>query len=79
VFTYLGDRGYQPVIAYRETTKPPFLLVEHSLEGSPFSLLHVAGRLIAHGRRLYLKIAHGHPCLPLYQEGRKKLLAFSSA
>ena len=49
------------------------------LKALRFHLLHVAGRLIAHRRRLYLKIAQGHPCFPLYQEARQKLLTFSSA
>lgn len=49
------------------------------LKALRFHLLHVAGRLIAHGRRLYLKIAQGHPSFPLYQEARQKLLTFSSA
>jgi len=48
------------------------------LKALRFHLLHVAGRLIVHGRRIYLKIAKGHPCFPLYQEARKKLLIFSS-
>jgi len=49
------------------------------LKALRFHLLHVAGRLIVHGRRIYLKIAQGHPSFPLYQEARKKLLLFSSA
>lgn len=49
------------------------------LKALRFHLLHVAGRLIVHGRRIYLKIAKGHPSFPLYQEARKKLLIFSSA
>jgi hypothetical protein len=49
------------------------------LKALRFHLLHVAGRLIVHGRRIYLKIAKGHPNFPLYQEARKKLLIFSSA
>ncbi len=49
------------------------------LKALRFHLLHVAGRLIAHGLRLYLKIAQGHPSFPLYQEARQKLLTFSSA
>jgi hypothetical protein len=49
------------------------------LKALRFHLLQVAGRLIVHGRRIYLKIAKGHPSFPLYQEARKKLLIFSSA
>lgn len=49
------------------------------LKALQFHLLHVAGRLIVHGRRIYLKIAQGHPSFPLSQEARKKLLLFSSA
>jgi hypothetical protein len=49
------------------------------LKALRFHLLHVAGRLLVHGRRIYLKIAKGHPSFPLYQEARKKLLIFSSA
>ncbi len=44
-----------------------------------FHLLHLAGRLILHGRRVYLKIAPDHPSFPVYVEARKKLLTFSSA
>ncbi len=49
------------------------------LKSLRFHLLHVAGRLIVHGRRIYLKITKGHPSFPVYQEARKKLLIFSSA
>jgi hypothetical protein len=49
------------------------------LKGLRFHLLHLAGRLILHGRRVYLKIAPDHPSFPIYVEARKKLLLFSSA
>jgi hypothetical protein len=49
------------------------------LKALRFHLLNVAGRIITHGRRIYLKIANGHLCLPIYQEARKKLMTFSSA
>ncbi len=49
------------------------------LKALRFHLLHLAGRLILHGRRVYLKIAQGHPSFPVYVEARKKLLTFSSA
>ncbi len=42
-------------------------------------LLNIAGRVIKHGRRLFLKIAQHHPSFLLYKEARKKLLIFSSA
>jgi hypothetical protein len=49
------------------------------LKALRFHLLNVAGRIITHGRRIYLKIAKEHPSFPIYQEARKKLLLFSSA
>jgi hypothetical protein len=49
------------------------------LKALRFHLLNVAARLILHGRRIYLKIAHGHPSFCLYQEARHRLLNFSSA
>jgi hypothetical protein len=49
------------------------------LKALRFHLLHLAGRLILHGRKVYLKIAPDHPSLPVYVEARKRLLAFSSA
>jgi len=44
-----------------------------------FHLLGIAGRIIEHGRSLFLKVAPNHPSFTLYQEARKKLLIFSSA
>jgi hypothetical protein len=44
-----------------------------------FHLLGIAGRVIEHGRRLFLKIAQHHPNFLLYKEAREKLLIFSSA
>jgi hypothetical protein len=44
-----------------------------------FHLLGIAGRVIEHGRRLFLKIAQHHPSFLLYKEAREKLLIFSSA
>ena len=49
------------------------------LKALRFHLLCIAGRVIEHGRRVYLKIAQHHPSFLLYQEARKKLLIFSSA
>ncbi len=49
------------------------------LKALRFHLLHIAGRVVEHGRRLFLKIAQHHPSFPLYKEARKKLLVFSSA
>lgn len=42
-------------------------------------LLNVAGHIITHGRKLYLKIANDDPSLPIYQEAGQKLSFFSSA
>lgn len=44
-----------------------------------YHLLCIAGRVIAHGRRLFLKIAKDHPSFDLYKEARLKLCVFSSA
>jgi hypothetical protein len=49
------------------------------LKALRFHLLGIAGRIIEHGRRLFLKVAKNHPCFSIYQEARKKLLIFSSA
>jgi signal transduction protein with GAF and PtsI domain len=39
----------------------------------------IAGRVIEHGRKLFLKIANHHPSFHLYKEAREKLVIFSSA
>ena len=44
-----------------------------------FHLLGIAGRVIEHGRRLFLKIPNRHPSFHLYKEAREKLAIFSSA
>lgn len=49
------------------------------LKALRFHLLHIAGRVVEHGRRLFLKIAPHHPSFLLYKEARKKLILFSSA
>ncbi len=49
------------------------------LKALRFHLLCIAGRIIEHGRRLFLKIATHHPSFLLYQEARASLLSFSSA
>lgn len=49
------------------------------LKALRFNLLNLAGRIIEHGRKLFLKITQNHPHFQLYQEARKKLLIFSSA
>jgi len=48
------------------------------LKALRFHLLGIAGRILTHGRRIFLKIASNHPSFTLYQEARKKLLIFSS-
>ncbi|MEM4721220.1 MAG: IS1380 family transposase [Candidatus Methanomethylicaceae archaeon] len=49
------------------------------LKALRFHLLNLAGRIIEHGRKLFLKITQNHPHFQLYREARKKLLIFSSA
>jgi DDE family transposase len=49
------------------------------LKALRFHLLCIAGRVIEHGRRLFLKIAKDHPSFFLYKEARQKLFIFSSA
>ena len=49
------------------------------LKALRFHLLCIAGRIIEHGRRLFLKIAKHHPSFHLYREAREKLLTCSSA
>ncbi len=49
------------------------------LKALRFHLLNLAARVVMHGRRIYLKIAPGHPGFQIYQEARAKLLLLSSA
>jgi hypothetical protein len=49
------------------------------LKALRYHLFCIAGRVIDHGRRLYLKIAKCHPSFHLYKEAREKLSLFSSA
>jgi hypothetical protein len=49
------------------------------LKALRYHLLCIAGRIIEHGRRLFLKIPKHHPSFHLYKEAREKLLLFSSA
>jgi len=49
------------------------------LKALRFHLLCIAGRVIEHGRRLFLKIPKHHPSFLLYKEAREKLFTFSSA
>ena len=49
------------------------------LKALRFHLLNIAGRVIEHARRLFLKIANQHPSFLLYKEAREKLFLFSSA
>jgi len=49
------------------------------LKALRFHLLNIAGRVIEHGRSLFLKITQNHPSFLLYKEAQEKLLIFSSA
>jgi hypothetical protein len=49
------------------------------LKALRYHLLCIAGRVIEHGRRLFLKIPKHHPSFHLYKEAREKLSLFSSA
>jgi hypothetical protein len=49
------------------------------LKALRYHLLCIAGRVIEHGRRLFLKIPKHHPSFHLYKEAREKLFLFSSA
>jgi len=49
------------------------------LKALRYHFLCIAGRVIEHGRRLFLKIATHHPSFLLYKEAREKLFIFSSA
>ena len=49
------------------------------LKALRFHLLTIAGRVIEHGRRLFLKITKHHPCFLLYKKARQNLFIFSSA
>jgi hypothetical protein len=67
------------VLAVMKRQSLPLAWWSMRLKALRFQLLNVAGRIITHGRKIYLKIANGHPSLPIYQEARQKLLVFSSA
>jgi hypothetical protein len=67
------------VLAVMKRQRFPLSWWTYRLKALRFHLLNVAARVIVHGRRIYLKMANGHPTFPLYQEARKKLLIFSSA
>jgi hypothetical protein len=49
------------------------------LKALRYHLLCIAGRVIEHGRRLFLKIPKHHPSFHFYKEAREKLFLFSSA
>jgi hypothetical protein len=49
------------------------------LKALRYHLLCIAGRVIEHGRRLFLKIPKHHPSFHSYKEAREKLFLFSSA
>lgn len=49
------------------------------LKALRFHLIGIAGRVIEHGRQLFLKIAQHHPSFLPYKKAREKLLIFSSA
>lgn len=49
------------------------------LKALRFNLLNIAGKIIAHSRRLLLKISCHYPHFLVYKEAREKLLFFSSA
>src|SRR5512136_122918 len=67
------------VLAVRKRKALPVAWWPVRLKALRFHLLCIAGRVIEHGRRVYLKIAKHHPSFLLYQEARAKLLIFSSA
>ena len=49
------------------------------LKALRFHLFRIAGRVIEHGRQIYLRLCQGHPSGKLYLMARKRLLIFSSA
>ncbi len=67
------------VLAVMKRQSLPLAWWSMRLKALRFHLLNIAGRIITHGRKIYLKIANGHPSLSIYQEARQKLLTFSSA
>jgi hypothetical protein len=74
----LNVLAYNVLAVMKRQSLPPSWWATR-LKALRFHLLNVAGRIITHGRRIYLKIANGHPSFPLYQEARQRLLIFSSA
>ncbi len=67
------------VLAVMKRKSLPLSWWAYRLKALRFHLLNMAARVIVHGRRIYLKIANGHPSFLPYQEARKKILYFSSA
>jgi len=64
---------------WSKRTKPRISWRPARLKALRFHLLCVAGRVIEHGQKLFLKIAKHHPSFALYKEAREKLSLFSSA
>jgi hypothetical protein len=67
------------VLAVMKRHSLPLVWWSARLKALRFHLLHLAARVVVHGRRIYLKMAGDHPSFSLYQQARKKLLLFSSA
>lgn len=74
----LNVLAYNVLSVMRRQSLPPAWGTAR-LKALQFHLLRLAGRVIVHGRWIYLKLAGDHPSFPIYQEARKKLLLFSSA
>jgi hypothetical protein len=67
------------VLSVMKRRSLPSSLWSVRLKALRYHLLCIAGRVIEHGRRLFLKIAKYHPSFHLYKEAREKLFLFSSA
>jgi hypothetical protein len=74
----LNVLAYNVLSVMKRQSLPQFWWVAR-LKALRFHLLHLAARVIVHGRRIYLKVAGDHPSFALYQEARRNLLIFSSA
>lgn len=74
----LNTLAYNVLSAMKRKSLPaPWWSVR--LKALRYHLLCIAGRVITHGRSLFLKITKDHPSFPLYKEARKKLFLLASS
>jgi hypothetical protein len=67
------------VVAVLKKHSLPAVWSSFRLKALRFHLLNLAARVVMHGRRIYVKIAQGHPSFAIYEDARAKLVVLSSA